>query len=133
MRHAAILTAAVLGAASFSGPAQAQAVNDSEKIRQIIVYGTDACPPSRDGEIVVCARRPESERYRIPQKFREPAPSRESESWSERAQVLETMGRTGINSCSPVGPGGATGCLSQLIDQARKERRQAAREEGEAP
>lgn len=60
MRHAAILTAAAIGAAMISGPAQPQvAKNDSEKVRQIIVYGTDACPPSRDGEIVVCARRPE--------------------------------------------------------------------------
>lgn len=60
-------------------------------------------------------------------------PSPESEGWSERAEVLETMGRTGINSCSTVGPGVATGCLTQLIDQARQQRGQDAKESGKAP
>ena len=43
------------------------------------------------------------------------------EAWSNRARALETVGATGINSCSPVGPGGFTGCLVQVVKQARQE------------
>ena len=117
--------------ATSSALAQATA-SEREKVRQIIVYGTDPCPPSNDQEVIVCARRPESERYRIPSKLREPAPSPESESWAARAEALETVGQTGIQSCSPVGPGGASGCLEQLIRQAREERR-AANAQSKAP
>jgi hypothetical protein len=42
------------------------------------------------------------------------------------------VGRTGINSCSPVGPAGFTGCLNQVIKQARAEANEAAAE-GTAP
>ena len=42
---------------------------------------------------------------------------------------MEYVGAAGINSCSPVGTGGWTGCTQQLLRQAREERR--ARERGE--
>ena len=32
------------------------------KISEVIVYGTDPCPRSTDDEVVVCARKPETER-----------------------------------------------------------------------
>ena len=104
-----------------------------DRIRRIIVYGTDPCPPSTGDEVVVCARRPETERYRIPQNLREAPDSPESESWAERAEALETVGQTGIESCSPVGPGGATGCLQQLIDRARTEQRSNAQTQSKVP
>jgi len=39
------------------------------------------------------------------------------------------VGRTGINSCSPVGPGGFTGCTEQLIKQAFTEREEQVQSE----
>ena len=81
---------------------------------------------------MVCARKPEAERYRIPEKLRPSGPRSRREAWANRAKAFETVGATGINSCSPVGPGGYTGCLTQVIDRARRERQQDANE-GTAP
>ena len=94
------------------------------RISEIIVYGTDACPRSTDDEVVVCARKPEAERYRIPERLRESGSRQSREAWANRAIAFETYGRTGINSCSPVGPAGFTGCTQQLINQAFKEQRE---------
>ena len=113
--------AAIAGSgAAVSLPAQAQ----QSPLSEIIVYGTDPCPRSTDDQVVVCARKPESERYRIPEKLRSSGPRQSREAWANRAKQLETAGATGINSCSPVGPGGFTGCLTQVINQARQERSQ---------
>src|SRR4030095_7466410 len=106
-----LLVSAAVGASAVAQPTAAE----RQQIRQIVVYGTDPCPPSSDKELIVCARRPESERYRVPKSLREPEPTPESESWAARAEALETVGRQGIQSCSPVGPGGASGCLEQFI------------------
>ena len=116
-------TAAMAGAlAALSAPAAAQGARVSE----IIVYGNDPCPRSTDDEVVVCARKPETERYRIPERFRTGGPRQTREAWANKARALETVGATGINSCSPVGPGGFTGCLVQVIRQARAEANEAA-------
>ena len=101
-------------------PAPALAQNGT--ISEIIVYGTDPCPRSTDDEVVVCARKPEGERYRIPERLRSSGTRQQRTSWANRAIAFETYGKTGINSCSPVGPGGFTGCSQQLINQAFKER-----------
>lgn len=113
----------VAGFAVLPAPAAAQA---KDKISEIIVYGNDPCPRSTDDNIVVCARKSEAERYRIPERYRSSGPRQLSESWAARAQSLETVGATGINSCSAVGPGGFTGCLAQIIDKARREVREGA-------
>ena len=104
-----------------AGAAVAQA---QQRIRQVIVYGREACPRGRADEIVICARRPASERYRIPREVRNrtPLPGPESTSWAARARSLETVGRTGIQSCSTVGPGGFTGCWQQMMNAHRAER-----------
>jgi hypothetical protein len=99
-------------------PAMAQRVNE------IIVYGTDPCPRSTDDEVVVCARKPESERFRIPENLRQGGSLQSRQAWANRAIAFETYGKTGINSCSPVGPAGFTGCSQQLVSQAFKERRE---------
>jgi hypothetical protein len=104
--------------------APAPALAQNGKISEIIVYGTDPCPRSTDDEVVVCARKPEAERFRIPERYRQSGSRQSRESWANRAVAFETYGRTGINSCSPVGPGGFTGCTQQLINQAVKERRE---------
>ena len=112
--------ALALPAAFAPMPALAQAGSVSE----IIVYGTDPCPRSTDDNVVVCARKPESERFRIPERLRQSGSYQSRQSWANRAIAFETYGRTGINSCSPVGPAGFTGCTQQLIDQAFKEQRE---------
>ena len=108
----------LVGLALPSAPALAQ----QTKVSEIIVYGTDPCPRSTDDEIVVCARKPETERYRIPEALRQGGSLQSRQAWAARAKQFETVGRTGINSCSPVGPGGWTGCTEQLIKQAFTER-----------
>ena len=117
-----ISTAAVLmaGLAVPAAPALAQ-----QRTAELIVYGNDPCPRSTDDAIVVCARKPEAERYRIPEPYRPIGSRQERQAWGARAQSIEMVGRTGINSCSPVGPGGHTGCLEQMIDQAKAEAREA--------
>lgn len=118
----ALMTAALLGtAAAVGAPALAQEQSAGQRIAEIIVYGNDPCPRSTDDEIVVCARKPEAERYRIPERLRQGGARQSREAWASRARSFETVGRTGINSCSAVGPGGQTGCLQQIIDRARAE------------
>ena len=118
-------------AAGLAAPAAAQ----GDRISRIIVYGNDPCPRNASGdEIVVCARKPETERYRIPKELRD-APSTDpaSQSWANKAESLEYVGRTGIQSCSTVGPGGWTGCFAQMLAAARAERRQAASDAARVP
>ncbi len=103
----------------------------AQRVNEIIVYGTDPCPRSTDDEVVVCARKPESERFRIPERLRQGGSLQSRQAWANRAIRFETYGRTGINSCSPVGPGGHTGCSEQLIKEAFKERREEV--EGQTP
>lgn len=119
---AAVGLAATLSALVSSTPALAQ----NSKVSEIIVYGTDPCPRSTEDEVVVCARKPETDRYRIPERYRQSGSRQSRESWANRAVAFETYGRTGINSCSPVGPAGFTGCTQQLINEAFQERREEA-------
>lgn len=128
-----LLTISVASAATFAAglaalgtPAIAQ---QKGSIAEIIVYGNDPCPRSTDDQVVVCARRPEAERYRIPKKYRESGTRQERQSWTSKAQTLETVGATGINSCSAVGPAGYTGCLTQIIKEAREGRKEQAADE----
>ena len=101
-------------------PAAAQ--DTGEKVNQLIIYGDDPCPQSSEAEITVCARKSESERYRIPEPLRE-TQSPANRAWTDRVIAYERVGATGIMSCSPVGPGGMTGCLGKLIDTAYAERK----------
>lgn len=125
------MKAYVLAAALIAVPAVAQqaaqvpvqpAPAGQERVNQLIVYGDDPCPPSTDNEITVCARKPEGERFRIPENLRSAPGDRASETWTERATELQYVGRSGIGSCSAVGPGGAIGCFEQLVRNARAER-----------
>ena len=123
-----LLGSAALIAASIAMPT-APAIAQNTKVSEIIVYGTDPCPRSTDDEIVVCARKPESERFRIPEKLRQGGSLQSRQAWAVRARTFETVGRTGIMSCSPVGPAGYTGCADQLIKQAFEERREQVESE----
>jgi len=120
------------GFVALSVPATAQDSGDS-KISEIIVYGNDPCPRSTDDAIVVCARKPESERYRIPERYRQSGPIQSRQSWTQKAKSFEYVGRTGIQSCSAVGPGGYTGCLQNMIDRAKSEARQENKDSAPPP
>ncbi|MFN3591394.1 MAG: hypothetical protein ACK4MX_03315 [Thermaurantiacus sp.] len=85
------------------------------RARTIVVYGDDPCPvASNPDEIIVCARRPEEERYRIPKELREleaqQVPRRDDVGAERAALASGRPSATGIGSCSTVGPGGMTGC-----------------------
>jgi hypothetical protein len=122
-----LMGAAAVAVAGGYAALPATAVAQSQpNVAEIIVYGDDPCPRSTDDQVVVCARRPEAERYRIPSKMRPSGTPQQMESWAVRSKNLETVGATGINSCSPVGPAGYTGCLERVIKEARGERKQQA-------
>ena len=116
-----LLAAAALvsGGLAFAVPASAQ--GDGERVNQLIVYGDDPCPPSTDDQITVCARKDESERYRIPEPLRK-SDSPENDAWNNRVLAYETVGKNGTLSCSPVGAGGWTGCVDQMIQTAYAEK-----------
>jgi len=119
MRHlpGSITAVAILaaGLAVPAAPALAQRANS-----EVTVYGNDPCP-SYGNEITVCHRLPEAQRYRIPPKYRPSGTRQQMDSWANRAKSLQYVGATGPNSCSPVGPAGYTGCLSQEIARAKAE------------
>ena len=59
-------------------------------------------PRAAEGEIVVCARKDESERYRIPETLRDNPNAAQNQAWSERVRAYEYVGsKTGTQSCSP--------------------------------
>ena len=92
-----------------------------DKVRMVIVYGDDAAPSAQADEIVVVARMPESERFRIPEGLRyseNPA----NTAWINRVERLEFVGASGTLSCTAVGPGGSTGCTQEMIRNAYADR-----------
>jgi len=119
-------TAFVLAIALIGGSAPTFAQETAEeRINRVTVYGSDPCPRGTD-EIVVCARRPESERYRIPANLRDEEAGPEGDSWAARASAIEYVGRSGVESCSTTGPGGSTGCLMEIIRASREDRRKVS-------
>jgi len=112
--------AALLAGLALASPAAAQ--SEGERVNQLIVYGDDPCPQSNDpNEITVCARKDEGERFRIPEPLRD-TQSPQNDAWNNRVLAYETVGKQGVLSCSPVGPGGSTGCLNKLINRAYAEK-----------
>lgn len=123
-----LIIAALLLSGTSAAPAFAQAdaplVDPSgEKVNQLIVYGDDPCPKSDGATITVCARKEEEERFRIPKPLRDNPNAAVNQAWSQKVRAYETVGNFGTNSCSAVGAGGATGCLTRLIDRAYAEKR----------
>lgn len=127
LSFALILSAALCGSAASAQsasnqPGAAVGPSDNEKVKQVFVYGSDPCPASSGDEIVVCARMPDNERYRIPKELRTDPNSAAVQSWANRARSIEYVGAEGINSCSPTGAGGVTGCFAQIAREAKEER-----------
>jgi len=83
----------------------------------------------------VCARLNESERYRIPKRFRDPPSQRSADaSWAQRADTaMEAARATRPNSCSVIGTGGQTGCTQAMLRQWFAERRQQQQAESDIP
>jgi hypothetical protein len=102
--------------------AAAAPTGDEPRVNQLIIYGQDPCPTGSNDEIIVCARLPEDDRFRIPTNLRNNPNDPANNSWANRALELSYAGRTGTDSCSTVGGGGFTGCFNQLVTQARAER-----------
>jgi hypothetical protein len=96
-----------------------------ERETQLVVFGDDSCPtPTSENEVVVCARRPESERYRIPPALRHPRDEPSSVSWAAANEALDDAQRQmRPNSCSVVGSYGQTGCAQEMVRQWYYERR----------
>ena len=116
---------------SAAGPALAQpssaptaaAAPTTEKVNLVIVYGDDACPQSQGDDIVVCARKPEAERYRIPKKLREKPAVSGGPGWGSQVATMEQVQRNSTPmGCSAIG-GANTGCYAQRMAQWFAERR----------
>lgn len=109
-----------LVAAPLALAAPAFAQDGTYRSRTVLVFGDDPCPKaSNPDEIIVCARRPEEERYRIPKALREEdraaAIARQDQVGANRAALASGQASAGgIGSCSTVGPGGITGCTQGL-------------------
>ncbi|MGX7927508.1 hypothetical protein ACWPMX_13150 [Tsuneonella sp. HG094] len=111
-------------ASAFAVPAAAQDTG-GDKVRMVIVYGEDAAPQASSDEILVVARLPENDRYRIPEALRfsdDPA----NMAWARRVERLDLVGKSGTMSCSTAGAGGFTGCTQQLINAFYADKRESA-------
>ena len=114
----------LLALAALASPVAAQDTA-GDKVRMVIVYGNDAVPPPEGDEIVVVARMPENDRFRIPEPLRfseDPA----NMAWARRVEKLEMVTAFGTNSCSTAGAGGFTGCTQQLINAAYADKREGS-------
>ncbi|MCW2362643.1 MULTISPECIES: hypothetical protein [Sphingobium] len=116
------LAAPAFAQAAPAAPAAAAGPEDVAKVKQVFVYGEDPCPASEGDEIVVCARMPDNDRYRIPKELRTDPNSPAVQSWANRARSIEYVGASGTDSCSPTGSAGFTGCFTQIARAAREER-----------
>ena len=118
---------------ALAAPAQAQDDDLSqtgsppERVSVLYTYGNEPCPEPQDGEIVVCAQQPESDRYRVPKALRhkEEDTSAGGGSWASAVDSY-TNGAAAAsrpNSCSPVGSYGYTGCTAAALRNWFEERR----------
>ncbi len=95
-----------------------------DRVINLVVYGDDPCPTAEGDAIVVCARKPESERYRIPRPIREKPAPEGGPGWASQVASMEAAGRALVpGSCSVNGSYGFTGCTAAMIRQWHAERR----------
>lgn len=117
MRVMAAMIAIQVPLLALVSPASAQ---DNYRSRTVVVFGTDACPTSSNpDEIIVCARRPEEERYRIPKALRDEDKAagiaRADQVGANRAALASGADvATGVGSCSAAGAGGWSGCTKGI-------------------
>lgn len=116
------IAAAFVSLFMLTAPAAAQSDPDDAKINQLIIYGNDPCPESTADQITVCARKEESERYRIPEILRH-SDNPANDAWNNKVLAYEAVLDNGTLSCSPSGAGGWTGCSQKMIEQAYAEKK----------
>jgi hypothetical protein len=110
---------AAIALAPTPGAAQDQA---GDKVTTVMVFGDDECRQSTPGELTICVRMDEQERYRIPEALRQ-SDNPANESWSNKVRAYEAVGDFGPLSCTPIGGGGDLGCTAKFIEAAYEERR----------
>ena len=78
------------------------------------------CKPVDPDEIIVCGSRKRDERYRLPDRSKEPFdPKGDMTSVMNERVGWAAEGDSGTQSCSAVGPGGWTGCIVRRQKQNR--------------
>src|SRR5690349_3134812 len=115
MKALFLAAAALAGLSAAAAPAQPVSGPSEPKVNQLIIYGDDQCPASTEEVINVCAKLPESDRYRIPENLRSDPNDPNNQAWATRATEMQYVGRSGIGSCSTTGPGGMVGCFNQIV------------------
>lgn len=123
---AVLLAAPALAAAEAPSLTAPETLPDgSQRWSFLVTYGDEQCPPAQGDEIIVCARLPESERYRIPEPLREKRPdSVGGMSWASHVESFEQVARLSRpDSCSSVGSNGWSGCAAKALRQWFDERR----------
>jgi hypothetical protein len=134
MRASTAIAAAFLATAAAASAAAAPVSDTGKRTVNVTVYGDDPCPKGSDGEIIVCARRTDNERYRIPKELRKREERPSETSWAARMRGLEEAGRSSMpGSCSAVGSWGQTGCFQQMIRQWSAARAAARSEAANQP
>ena len=112
---------AVAIAVSLSAPLAAQDADTS--VNLVYITPDEECPESTADVITVCGVL--EDQYRIPSALRQ-SQSPENKAWTERVSEFQYVTAQGINSCSPVGAGGETGCTQELIRKAYADKANSA-------
>src|SRR3546814_11421982 len=86
--------ALILLCLSTAVPAIAQQQEQPEKprqVRSVVSYGDDPCPEGKEGEIIICARKPDTDTYTVPAEVTKPRQTpHEGRSWTTGPAPGET-------------------------------------------
>lgn len=123
----AALALATPGLAQTDDESLAQSAVPPGKYSILVTYGDDPCPVAEGDEIIVCAQRPESDRYRVPKELRQELKDDTpvgGGSWASAVEGYDNIARaTRPDSCSPVGSYGFSGCSALALRQWFEARR----------
>ncbi len=120
----ALLASALPVTAQIGAPASKPTAYETYRSRTVTVFGNDVCPkPTDPDEIVVCARRPEEERYRLKQLTDDPGARLEQGGADRTLGAMDVGNAGGPGSCSTVGPSGTAGCSAKFIAREKKIRK----------
>ncbi len=122
----AIAALALIGACPASA-SEAPEVLDSYHALTSVAPKRNCAATSKPDEVVVCARRHDNLRYRLPPGSPAPGSNAARSVAAERFALSHYRGEGGSGSCSSVGPNGAMGCLAL---QMREREEQSA---GQSP